>query len=82
MNIAVTELPISMVAKTCGCSKENNKKEKNKKDSIKKVTYLLVDKYHSLCIDKREIILAELEACQQLLKYLVNVNNNMPATTE
>jgi hypothetical protein len=71
MNIAVTEPPISMVAKTSGCNKENIEN-----GSIKKVTYLLVDNYHSLCIDKRDIILAELEACQQLLKYLVNNNNH------
>jgi hypothetical protein len=64
MNIAATEPPISIVAKTSGCNKENNKKEKNENGSIKKVTYLLVDNYHSLCIYKRDIILAEIEACQ------------------
>ena len=61
MNIAQTETSMKVIAKTCGC------KEKNKKK--KKVTYSFLDSYHSLCIDKRDIISAELEACERLLKY-------------
>jgi len=63
MNIAQTETSMKVIAKTCGC------KEKNKK---KKVTYSFLDSYHSLCIDKRDIISAELEACERLLKYAVD----------
>ena len=59
MNISETEAPIRVIAKTCGC-RENNKR---------KVTYALVDSYHSLCLDKKDIIYAELEACERLLKY-------------
>jgi hypothetical protein len=62
MNIAGTETSMKVIAKTCGC------KEKNKK----KVTYSFLDSYHSLCIDKRDIISAELEACKRLLKYAVD----------
>jgi len=29
----------------------------------KKVTYSIVDSYHSLCLDKKDIIYAEIEAC-------------------
>lgn len=61
MNIAYTEEPLKIVAKTCGC-----------KEKVKKVTYSFIDSYHSLCIDKKDIISAELEACERLLKYTVD----------
>ena len=59
MNISESEVPIKIVAKTCGC------REKNKR----KVTYQFIDSYHSLCLDKKDVIYAELEACERLLKY-------------
>jgi hypothetical protein len=59
MNISETEAPIRVITKTCGC-RENNKR---------KVTYALVESYHSLCLDKKDIVYAELEACEKLLKY-------------
>jgi hypothetical protein len=46
------------IAKTCNC-----------KEKEKKVTYSLVDTYHNLCLDKIDIISAELQACKRLLKY-------------
>jgi hypothetical protein len=60
MNIAQTEISIKVIAKTCGCKEKNNRR---------KVTYSLLDSYHNLCIDKKDIISAELEACEQLWKY-------------
>lgn len=57
MNIVYKE-PFKIVAKTCGC-----------KEKVKKVTYSFIDSYHSFCIDKRDIISAELEASERLLKY-------------
>ncbi len=60
MNIAHTE-DFDMIAKTCGC-----------KDRKRKVTYSLVDSYHSLCKDKKDIILSEIQACERLLKYTVD----------
>jgi hypothetical protein len=36
-----------------------------------KVKYTFIDAYHSLCLDKKDIILAELEACTKLLKYVI-----------
>jgi len=59
MNISETEVPIKIVAKTCGC-------KKNKRT----VTYQFIDSYHSLCLDKKDLIFAELEACERLLKYV------------
>lgn len=54
------EEPLKVVAKTCGC------KEKEK------VTYSFIDDSHGLCIDKKNIIYAEVEACERLLKYTVD----------
>jgi hypothetical protein len=47
-----------MIAKTCGC-----------KDTKRKVTYTFDDSYHSLCKDKKDIILSEIQACEILLRY-------------
>ncbi|MGB8159034.1 MAG: hypothetical protein WCE93_02685 [Nitrososphaeraceae archaeon] len=58
MNIAHTEEDCDMVAKTYGC-----------KDTKRKVAYSLVDSYHSLCRDKKDILLSEVQACEILLKY-------------
>jgi hypothetical protein len=51
-----------VTAKTCGC------KEKNRQ----KVAYAFSEEFHSLCMDKRYIIQAEIEACERLLKYAIN----------
>jgi hypothetical protein len=58
MNIAQTENPFIVEAKTCGC--------KNKKN----ITYSFIESSHSLCIDRKEIILAQIQACDRLLKYV------------
>ncbi|MDQ5870271.1 MAG: hypothetical protein M3530_11175 [Thermoproteota archaeon] len=50
MNIARTEVDYDKVAKTCGC-----------KDKTRKVTYSFVDSYHSLCRDKKDIIMSEIK---------------------
>jgi hypothetical protein len=71
MNISNTECPVTILAKTCGC------KEKNMK-----VTYSFVDSYHSLCLDRKDIISAEIEACNRLSKYTVNEKDKMVIETE
>ena len=58
MNIVYTETPLSIMAKTCGYSERNSR-----------VTYAFLDSYHSLCLDKKDIIYSEIQACQRLLKY-------------
>jgi len=45
MNITESEQPVKIIAKTCGC-----------KDKGTKITYSFIDAYHSLCIDKKDII--------------------------
>jgi hypothetical protein len=45
-------------AKTSGC-----------RENSMKITYSLVDTYHSLCLDKKDIILGQIHACERLLKF-------------
>jgi hypothetical protein len=66
MNMSDTESPVIILAKTCGC------KEKNMK-----VTYSFIDSYHSLCLDKKDIISAEIDACQKLTKYTVDEKDKL-----
>jgi len=61
MNIADSEQPVKITARTCGC-----------KMGGLKVMYYLVDAYHSLCVDKKDIISSELEACEHLLEHTVD----------
>jgi hypothetical protein len=59
MNLAGIESPFIMEAKTCGC--------KNKERNI---SYHFIESTHSLCVDKKEIIVAQIQACERLLKYV------------
>jgi hypothetical protein len=58
MNISNSEAPSEIVAKTCGCEERR-----------RKVTYSFVDTYHNLCKDKKDIIVAEIQACETLKNY-------------
>ncbi|MGA8483814.1 MAG: hypothetical protein WB706_05380 [Nitrososphaeraceae archaeon] len=71
MNIAHTEEDCDMVAKTYGC-----------KDTKRKVAYSLVDSYHSLCRDKKDIIFSEIQACEILLKYPRDENDTITVENE
>jgi hypothetical protein len=53
MNISEIEAPL-IVAKTCGC------REKSRRT----VAYQFIDSYPSLCLDKKDLILGQLEACR------------------
>lgn len=57
MNIAGSETSVKIVAKTCGCRER------------RKISYAFFQGYHDLCLDKKDIISAQLEACERLLKY-------------
>jgi hypothetical protein len=57
MNVTDTESP-TILAKTCGC-----------KEKYLKVTYFFIDACHSLCLDKKDLIYAEIEACNRLSRY-------------
>ncbi len=58
MNIIIDEHDSPIMAKTCGCRTNN-----------RKVAYAFLSEYHSLCIDKKDLISAQLEACERLSKY-------------
>jgi hypothetical protein len=47
-----------MTAKTCGCQ-----------DKDQKVTYAFSYEPHSLCMDKKDVLEAQIHACERLLKY-------------
>ncbi len=53
------------MAKTCGCE-----------DKKRKVTYSFIDSYHSLCHDKKDIILGQIEACERLVKYVTEYDRD------
>jgi len=63
MNIAEKENQFEMEAKTCNCKKKAN------------IIYSFVDSYHSLCLDKKEIILEQIQACERLLTYATDKND-------
>ncbi len=60
MNIARTEQQIFIEAKTSG----NYKK--------KSISYHVMESSHSLCLSKIEIISAQIQACERLLKYAMD----------
>ncbi len=57
MNIITEEYDSPVMAKTCGCK------------SNTKVTYSFLSESHSLCLDRKDLITAQLEACSKLIKY-------------
>ena len=71
MNIITAEYDSPVVAKTCGCT--TNKR---------KVTYAFLSEYHSLCLDKKDLMAAELEACEKLSKYVNDENDKLAVDRE
>jgi hypothetical protein len=58
MNIIQTETPFLIEAKTSGFSEK------------KSISYYFIESVHSLCLNKIEIILEQIQACERLLKYV------------
>jgi hypothetical protein len=58
MNIIESETPHLVEARTCGC-----------KEKGKSVSYHFIESSHSLCLEKGELMLAQIQACERLLKY-------------
>jgi hypothetical protein len=58
MNIITEEYDSPVMAKMCGC-----------KSNKRKVTYSLLNESHSLCLDRKDLLIAQLEACNKLIKY-------------
>lgn len=61
-----------VIAKTCGCREK----------STQKITYALLDEPHSLCMDKKDILEAQVNACQRLLKYTKDVSERSAVEKE
>ncbi|HEU5120401.1 MAG TPA: hypothetical protein VFT71_05395 [Candidatus Nitrosocosmicus sp.] len=58
MNIIESETPHLVEARTCGC-----------KEKGKSVSYHFVESSHNLCLEKGELMLGQIQACERLLKY-------------
>ncbi|HET6590959.1 MAG TPA: hypothetical protein VFG45_12445 [Candidatus Nitrosocosmicus sp.] len=58
MNIIENEIPYLVEAKTCGCNERG-----------KSVSYHFIESTHGLCLDKIELMSAQIQACERLLKY-------------
>ena len=65
MNIDFAEAPSLVIAKLCGC-----------KESRKKVAYSLLNETHGLCLDKKDLLIGQIEACEKLLRYTSDENDN------
>jgi hypothetical protein len=65
VNIDFAEASSLVIAKLCGC-----------KESRRKVAYSLLNETHGLCLDKKDLINGQLEACEKLLKYTSDENDN------
>jgi hypothetical protein len=51
-------------AKTCGC-----------REKSVRIAYSFIDSYHGLCLDKKDIMLDQIQACERLLKYTTDEND-------
>ena len=58
MNIVESEIPYLVEARTCGC-----------KERGRSVSYHFIESTHNLCLEKGELMLAQIQACERLLKY-------------
>ena len=58
MNLIESETPYLVEARTCGC-----------KERGRSVSYHFIESSHSLCLEKGELMLAQIQACERLLKY-------------
>jgi hypothetical protein len=64
MNIITEEYDSPVMAKTCGC-----------KSNKRKVTYSFLSESHGLCLDMKDLIIAQLEACNKLINYASDEND-------
>ena len=71
MNIITEEYDSPVIAKTCGC-----------KTNKRKVTYGFLSDSHSLCLDKKDLISAQLEACEKLSKYADDPDDKLAVDRE
>ncbi len=70
MNIIEVEFPLKIEAKT---SKYNEKIS---------VIYSVAELQHNFCIDKKEIIMEQIKACENLSRYSTNKSDNLALEKE
>ena len=61
MNVTDLESSFQIDAKICGSMKS------------RKIAYSIMDFHHSIYINKKDIIFAQITACEQLYKYTVGI---------
>ena len=71
MNIDFAETPSLVIAKLYGS-----------KESRIRVTYSLLNETHGLCLDKKDLIVGQLEACEKLLMYSDENDNRIALERE
>jgi hypothetical protein len=74
MNIVSVDVSLFVAAKMCDCNQAHGRG--------RKVTYEFIDDYYSTCIDKRDVIIAQLQACEKLLNYSKDENDKSVIRTE
>jgi hypothetical protein len=70
----IVDASLFVIAKTCDCNRAHERR--------RKVTYQFIDDYYSTCIDKRDIVTAQLQACEKLFKYSKDKNDKSVIRTE
>ena len=70
MNIIEVEFPLKIEAKT---SKYNEKTS---------VIYSVAELQHNFCIDKKEIIMEQIKACENLSRYRTNKSDSLALERE
>ena len=70
MNILEVEFPLKIEAKT---SRYNNKTN---------VIYSVAELQHNFCIDKKEIIMEQIKACENLSRYTNNKSDSLALERE
>lgn len=71
MNMDYPESTSIVIAKTCGC-----------KANKRKVAYAFLNETHALCVDKKDLIAAQIEACEKLLKYATDEDDRTAVEKE
>ena len=71
LNIDEAEYEFPLIAKTYGS-----------KDTTRKVVYSFLNESHALCIDKKDLLIAQLEACERLLKYATDQSDKQAIDKE
>lgn len=69
MNIVYAQSRL-VTAKTCGCNEK------------RQVTYAFSAEPHSLCMDKKDILEAQINACERLLKYTKDASDKSTVEKE